>query len=106
MCSPRVIKVHEYRVDLTPEGSTARRGLATAISQEFGPIWRSANGQLGKSCATVQVRIQNRSAQRKLRVRMPPASIAFVTLPLSMAVTPPLMIEYPSGDGSRYGDEL
>ena len=37
---------------------------------------------------------------------MPPASIAFVALPLSMAVTPPLMIEYPSGDGSRYGDEL
>ena len=68
-----MIKIHEYRVDLTPEGSTARRGLATATSQEFGPIWRSANGQLGKSCATVQVRIQNRSAQRKLRVRMPPA---------------------------------
>jgi hypothetical protein len=37
---------------------------------------------------------------------MPPASIVFVTLPLPMAVTPPLVIEYPSGDESRYGDEL
>jgi hypothetical protein len=41
----------------------------------------------------------------KSAFKIAPLSESFVTLPLPMAVTPPLVIEYPSGDGSRYGDE-